>query len=99
MKDFVILTDSCCDLTAQLADELVRDTRGSAKISAMQSTFPSATKYGMAALLPHFKMTLADDMRVLCDGLPTDNTRARGELLKKEGQPQMRGWPSLLYIR
>ena len=72
------------EVAAQLADELIRDTRGSAKITAMQATFPSATKYGMAALLPHSKLSLTDDMRVLYDGLTTDGTAARGEILKKE---------------
>jgi uncharacterized protein (TIGR02687 family) len=84
-RAYVIISDALrYEVAAQLADELVSDTRGSAKISAMQSTFPSATKYGMAALLPHSKMMLTDDMYVLCDGLSTDNTRTRREILKKE---------------
>jgi uncharacterized protein (TIGR02687 family) len=84
-RAYVIISDALrYEVAAQLADELVRDTRGSAKISAMQATFPSATKYGMAALLPHSKMMLTDDMRVLCDGLSTDSTVAREEILRKE---------------
>lgn len=82
---YVIISDAMrYEVGAELADELVRDTKGSAKITAVQSTFPSATKFGMAALLPHSKLTLTEDMRVLCDGLSTDGTAARGEILKKE---------------
>ena len=84
-RAYVIISDALrYEVGAWLADELIRDTKGSAKITAMQSTFPSATKFGMAALLPHSELTLTEDMRVLCDGLSTDGTAARGEILKKE---------------
>ena len=83
-RAYVIISDALrYEVGAQLAEELVSDTRGSAKITAMQATFPSTTKYGMAALLPHSELKLNNDMRVLCDGWSTDSTAARGEILRK----------------
>jgi uncharacterized protein (TIGR02687 family) len=82
---YVIISDALrYEVGAQLSEELVRDTKGSSKITAIQATFPSATKYGMAALLPHTELKLTADMRVLCDGLSTDGTAAREHILKKE---------------
>lgn len=84
IRAFVVVSDALrYEVAAQLTEELVRDTRGSAKITAVQSTFPSATKYGMAALLPHQKLDITDDMRVLADGESTDGTVARANILKK----------------
>ena len=86
-RAYVIISDALrYEVAAQLADELIRDTRGSAKITAMQSTFPSTTKYSMAALLPHSRLTLENDMRVYCDGMSTEGTVARGEILRKENK-------------
>lgn len=82
---FVIISDALrYEVASQLCEELIRDTRGSAKIDAMQATFPSTTKFGMAALLPHSNLTLDENIRVLCDGFNTDSTDAREKILKKE---------------
>lgn len=84
---FVVISDA---LRYEVADELtnilMRDTRGTAKISSMQSVFPSATKFGMAALLPHRELRLTDDIRVLCDGEPTDSTESRNKILNNVHQ-------------
>lgn len=79
---YVIVSDALrYEVAAELCELLVAETKGTAKISAMQSMFPSATPYGMAALLPHKQITL-DDSKVLCDGLSTDGTAAREKVLK-----------------
>lgn len=68
-----------------LARTLERETKGTAKVLAMQSTFPSETKFGMAALLPHTKMTYdaaADAVEV--DGMPTKSTAERQKILQKQ---------------
>ncbi|MBQ9009877.1 MAG: BREX-1 system phosphatase PglZ type A, partial [Clostridia bacterium] len=55
--------------------------KGAAKITAVQSVLPSVTKFGMAALLPHQKMQLTEDVKVLCDGASTEGTENRGKVL------------------
>lgn len=81
---FVIISDAFRYETAvELSKRLIQETGGMAEISAMQSVFPSLTKYGMAALLPHYEITLANDLQVMCDGQPTDGTESRDKILKK----------------
>ena len=82
---FVIISDALrYEVGADLAEQLVRETRGTAKISSVQSVYPSATKYGMAALLPHEKITLSGQkLDVFCDLMPTAKTEERGAVLKK----------------
>lgn len=83
---YVIISDALrYEVAAELCDLLVAETKGSAKLSAMQSMFPSATPYGMAALLPHKQITLDENLKVLCDGMSTDGTAAREKVLKTVG--------------
>lgn len=82
---FVVISDALrYETAAELTEKLVRETNGTAKITAIRSVFPSITKFGMAALLPHENITLTDDMRLLCDGMPTDSTENRDRILKNE---------------
>lgn len=81
---FVIISDALrYEVAAELTEKLIRETNGTAKLSAMQSVFPSATKYGMSALLPHEQLQLTEDVKVLCDGESTDGTACRDKILKK----------------
>ncbi len=81
---FVIISDALrYEVADELARKLVRETKGTAKLSSMQSVFPSATKFGMAALLPHSELQLTDDIKVLCDGESTDGTAGRQKILSK----------------
>ncbi len=83
-RAYVIVSDAMrYEVAVELTGQLLRETKGRAKISAVQSVFPSATKFGMAALLPHTQLQLTDDLRVLCDGEATDSTAAREKILKK----------------
>ena len=82
---YVIISDALrYEVAVELTGKLLRETKGNAKISAMQSVFPSVTKFGMAALLPHRKLHLTDDGKVLCDGESTDGTVARNNILNKK---------------
>lgn len=82
---FVIISDAFRYETAVgLNEKLIRETNGTAEISAMQSVFPSLTKYGMAALLPHKELDLTDDLQVLCDGMSTNGTENRNKILKAQ---------------
>lgn len=79
---FVVISDALrYEVAVELTNSLIRDTKGTAKITAMQSVFPSATKFGMAALLPHRELQLTDEIKVLCDGEPTDSTDSRNRIL------------------
>lgn len=80
---YVIISDALrYEVAAELCELLVSETKGTAKLSAVQSMFPSATPYGMAALLPHKKLELDENLKVLCDGLSTDGTVAREKVLQ-----------------
>ena len=85
---FVIISDAMrYEVGVDLTNHLIRETKGSAKITAVQSVFPSVTKFGMAALLPHKELRLvenAGEVKVLCDGDSTDGTANRDRILKKE---------------
>lgn len=81
-RTYVIISDALrYEVALDLTEQLLRETKGSAKISAMQSIFPSVTKFGMAALLPHQKLEFTQDGRVLCDGQSTDGTENRSRIL------------------
>ena len=81
-RTFVIISDALrYEVAVELTGQLLRETKGSAKISSMQATFPSTTKFGMAALLPHKVLSLTADGKVLCDGNSTEGTAAREKIL------------------
>lgn len=74
----VIISDALrYEVAAAVAEQLRRDTQSKVELSSMQAVFPTVTKFGMAALLPHKKLTLeqkaAGGLAVLADGLSTDS--------------------------
>jgi uncharacterized protein (TIGR02687 family) len=79
---FVIISDALrYEAAVELTGQLQRETKGSAKITSMQGVFPTATKFGMTALLPHRELQLTVDIRVLCDGEPAEGTAGRQKIL------------------
>ena len=86
-KVFVIISDAMrYEVAAAMADQLQRETQSKVSISSMQSIFPSITKFGMAALLPHKELTVEvrnDSLTVLADGLSTASSY-RDKVLKSE---------------
>ena len=84
-RAYVIISDALrYEVAVELTGRLLRETKGAAKISSMQSVFPAVTKFGMAALLPHKELQLTEDGRVLCDGEYTEGTAARQKILCKK---------------
>ncbi len=85
---FVIISDAMrYEVAAAMADQLQRETQSKVSISSMQSIFPSITKFGMAALLPHKELTAEvrnGILTVLADGQPTTSTAYRDKVLKSE---------------
>ena len=84
---FVIISDAMrYEVAAAMADQLQRETQSKVSISSMQSIFPSITKFGMAALLPHKELTVEvrnNFLTVLTDGQSTASTY-RDKVLKSE---------------
>jgi uncharacterized protein (TIGR02687 family) len=74
---FVIVSDALrYEVAASLADQLRRETQSSVNLSSCEAIFPTITKFGMAALLPHQKLEVveksAGTLSILADGVPTD---------------------------
>ena len=86
-KVFVIISDAMrYEVAATMADQLRRETQSKVNLTSMQSIFPSITKFGMAALLPHKELTVElrnDILTVLVDGQSTASGY-RDKVLKKE---------------
>ena len=80
----VIVSDALrFEVAQQVAVQLERETRGSTQVEAMQATFPSETRFGMAALLPHKNLQYREaDDGVYVDGLPTAGLAAREAVLQ-----------------
>lgn len=75
---YVIISDALrYDVAVSLTEELKKKSRSETNISNMQAIFPTITKFGMAALLPHKEITIEktknEDLKVLIDGQPTDS--------------------------
>lgn len=82
-RAFVIISDALrYEVGVDLAGQLLRETKGTAKISSVQAVLPSVTKYGMAALLPHQELQLTENLDVSCDGLSTSGTENRERVLQ-----------------
>ena len=84
---FVIISDAMrYEVAAAMTDQLQRETQSKVSLSSMQSIFPSITKFGMAALLPHKELTAElrnNILTVLADGQPTASGY-RDKILKAE---------------
>ncbi len=85
-KTFVIISDGLrYEVAADLAAELERENHGKISLESCEAIFPAATHYGMAALLPHSKLTVEATgdklLTVLADGVPT-GSNYREKILK-----------------
>ena len=84
-KACVIISDA---MRYEIGDELVslirQENRYDAKLSPMLSLLPSYTQLGMAALLPHETLEIADakTSTVMADGMNTVGTAARAKILR-----------------
>lgn len=75
---YVIISDAMrYEVAVSLSEEISRDMQGKVSLSSMQGIFPTITKFGMAALLPHKEIDIElknDQLKVLNDGQSTDST-------------------------
>ena len=87
-KVYVIISDAMrYEVAATLAEQLQRETQAKVELKSMQAVFPTITKFGMAALLPHKSLSVelrtgkTDRLAVLADGQSTEANN-RDKLLK-----------------
>lgn len=81
---FVIISDALrYEVAVELNEMLIRETKGTAALSAMQGVFPSITKCGMAALLPHGSVEMTENADILCDGKSCNTTEKRRKILQR----------------
>lgn len=82
---FVIVSDAMrYEVAATLAEDLRRENQSQVKLENVQGIFPTITKFGMAALLPHQRLSVElknDVLSVLADGQSTASTN-RDKVLK-----------------
>ena len=85
---YVIISDAMrYEVAASLAELLHRETKSEVKLSSVQGIFPTITKFGMAALLPHNQLSVelkqgkTERLAVLADGQSTEANN-RDKLLK-----------------
>ena len=84
---FVIISDALrYEVAADLAEQLRRETKSQVDLSSMQGIFPTITKFGMAALLPHEKLSVkfqGNIVDVFADGKSTESND-RDRILKSD---------------
>ena len=87
-KVYVIISDAMrYEVAASLVEQLQRETQAKVDLKSMQGIFPTTTKFGMAALLPHkalsveLKTSKTERLAVLADGQSTEAPN-RDKILK-----------------
>ena len=85
---YVVISDAMrYEVAAELTEQLCRETHSKVDLKSMQAIFPTITKFGMAALLPHKKLSVdlkagkTERLAVLADGQSTEANN-RDKLLK-----------------
>ncbi len=86
-KVFVVISDALrYEVALEVKEQLIRSTKGTASIEAMQSIFPSITSFGMAALLPNKEISIKDEdgsVSVWVDGNSTSGRASREKILQQ----------------
>jgi len=75
---FVIISDALrFEVAAELSEQLLRETQCKVTLNSAEAIFPTVTKYGMAALLPHRNLDVTErpsgGLGVLADGGSTES--------------------------
>lgn len=85
-KTFVIISDALrYEVAASLTEQLRRETQSKVDLKSCEGIFPTITKFGMAALLPHKELSVEvknDKLFVRADDEYTDSNY-REKILKK----------------
>lgn len=83
---FVIVSDAFrYEVASSLAEQLRRETQSKVELKSIEAIFPTVTKFGMAALLPHKELSVVEKqnggLQVLADEQSTESTN-RDKVLK-----------------
>lgn len=76
-KAYVVVSDALrYEVAADLTEQLRRETQSKVTLESVQGVFPTITKFGMAALLPHKELNVVPKtnggVTVLADGASTE---------------------------
>lgn len=83
-RTVVIISDAMrYEVGEELFKRMIDDPKCSAKMEVQLSVLPSYTRLGMAALLPHQKLVMTDDFRVLADDVLCNDLVGRQKVLQK----------------
>lgn len=83
-RTVVIISDAMrYEVGEELFKRMMDDPKCSAKMEVQLSVLPSYTRLGMAALLPHQKLIMTDDFRVLADDVLCNDLAGRQKVLQK----------------
>ncbi len=89
-KVYVIISDALRYEVGVALNERLKSERAKVSLEARQAIFPTVTKYGMAALLPHKMMTVCQgkkgDLQVLCDTMTTESLNRTTVLQQKNAK-------------
>lgn len=79
---FVIVSDAFrYEAAVEFTDILNKERRGTAELNFMQGSIPSYTKLGMATVLPHKKIDIGNDAKVIVDGIDSQGTQNRHKII------------------
>ncbi len=83
---FIIVSDALrYEVAASLAEQLRRSTQSTVELNSCEAVFPTITKFGMAALLPHQELSVVQksngSIAILADGQSTEANN-RDKVLK-----------------
>lgn len=99
-KVVVIISDAFrYEVAASLAEQLRRERRANVELGNCQAIFPTVTKYGMAALLPHSDLSIENkngNISVYADGKPTDSNYREGILKRADAKSRAVQYKALL---
>lgn len=98
---FVIVSDALrYEAGRELLNRINQEARGMAEIEFMQGVVPSATKYGMASLLPRTELALDDKSDPTIDGISTKGTINRGKIIANYSDNTLAiSFPSMVDMR
>lgn len=84
---FVIISDALrYEVAVNLSEQLKRETQSKVKLNSCEALFPTITKFGMAALLPHKELNVElknNKLSVVADGVYTESNY-REKVLKQK---------------
>lgn len=84
---YVIVSDALrYEVAKELESTIKSELKSQTSIHSMQGIFPTITKLGMAALLPHDELKLESDLEITLDGAACNDLVSRNKVLLKRGK-------------